>query len=243
MLKRVSTAFLTALLLCVSGTYTTTFAQTSAPQQAALRPSLSVCPILTLTKKFNPNNIDCVTPLDEVEKLEEKQILHPHKKPEGVSTSAISYTPYFTSSPSASFTPSSTGQNNPDTIFNLINEYRGRLGLPPFEKDANLCSIAASRGPEMPGEIAAGTLHSGLYNRNLPYWITENMKYGGNEVDTVNWWLNSPIHHAAIVSNAKYACGTCVGDVCDMLFTSYVPKAGQATNSSQDSSRTSNSKS
>jgi len=113
---------------------------------------------------------------------------------------------------------------NPDLIFDLINEHRAGIGLPLFQKDANLCSIAQSRTTQMPAEVTNGNLHAGLYARNLPYWITENMKYGGNEQETVDWWLHSPIHRAAIESNNKYACGACIGNTCDMLFTSYTPK-------------------
>lgn len=202
------------------------FVNTSFAQDAAqIRPSLQVCPVPTLTEHFVPGKVDCVTPLEQVVKLEEKHILQPHKKADIPQQPKVALTPYFSASDTAASPPQSSQNLSTDTIFNLINEYRSRAGLASFQKDANLCSIAASRAPQMPGEIANGTLHSGLYNRNLPYWITENMKYGGNEVDTVNWWLNSPIHHAAIVSNARYACGTCVRNMCDMLFTSYVPKS------------------
>ena len=115
-------------------------------------------------------------------------------------------------------------QVNADVVFELINKFRSSQGLPPFEREDKLCSLALARSAELSNELANGTLHSGLYNRNLPYWITEDAKVGSDEQGTVEWWLNSPIHHAAIVGNSKYSCGACSGNRCSQLFTSYTPK-------------------
>lgn len=114
---------------------------------------------------------------------------------------------------------------NGDTVFSLVNGFRTSNGLPAFEKDANLCELAKIRAQEAYNEIQTGkVLHSGLYNRNLPYWVTENVKYGPSEQDALNWWIGSPIHHKALVSDAKYSCGACYDHVCVELFTSYTPK-------------------
>jgi uncharacterized protein YkwD len=121
------------------------------------------------------------------------------------------------------------GQNlNSDVIFDMINEHRAQIGKSAFIKDQSLCSLAQIRSTELYGELfeGKGALHSGLYNRNLPYWVTENAKYGSNEAGTVRWWLNSPIHRAAIEGNDIYSCGACNGTVCSQLFTSYTPKGG-----------------
>lgn len=116
---------------------------------------------------------------------------------------------------------------NSDTIFNLINAHRAQIGKPAFQKDESLCQLARTRSIEIEGELFGGKgyLHSGLYNRNLPYWVTENAKWGSNESRTVQWWLNSPIHRAAIDSAHTYSCGACNGSFCSQLFTSYIPKA------------------
>lgn len=121
-------------------------------------------------------------------------------------------------------TQTSSSNLNPDTVFALVNEQRAANGLPPFQKNEEVCQIAKSRGPELNNEVATGTLHSGLYNRNLPYWVTENMKYGGNEQEAVNWWLNSPVHRQALLGGATYSCVECVGNTCAQLFTSFSPK-------------------
>lgn len=111
-------------------------------------------------------------------------------------------------------------------IFNLINDHRTQMGLPAFQKDDALCTLAKTRSVELHGELfeGKGYLHSGLYNRNLPYWITEDAKWGSNEAGTVKWWLNSPIHRRAIEGNYTYSCGACTGSQCSQLFTSYTPK-------------------
>lgn len=111
-----------------------------------------------------------------------------------------------------------------DKIFNMINQYRATLGLTPFEKDDNVCSLAQARTGEIQAEIPVGTLHSGLYNRPLPYWIFENAKYGSNEEGTVAWWLASPLHHQSIVGDYKFSCVKCAGSYCSEVFTSYAPK-------------------
>ncbi len=115
-------------------------------------------------------------------------------------------------------------QNNTDIILQIINSIRAQYNKPAFEKNADLCAVAATRVAEIPVEVANGRFHSGLYAKNLPYWITENMKYGADEQGTVNWWLSSPIHRAAVLGNAKYSCGICVGNACIQLFTSFEPK-------------------
>lgn len=114
---------------------------------------------------------------------------------------------------------------NADVIFNLINDYRTGLGLPKFEKEDKLCQLAQVRAPEGISEVfVSGKIHSGLYNRNIPFWITENMKYGTSEVEVFNWWLHSYIHKKAIESSHKYSCGACSGNLCVQEFTNYQPK-------------------
>lgn len=114
-----------------------------------------------------------------------------------------------------------------EVLFNLVNSYRVSRGLAPFEKHPDLCALGDSRGPELMGEISNGDIHGGLRRRNMPYWVTENMKYGGNEQEVLNWWLNSPIHSAAIHGSTKYACTHCSGPVCIMLFSDFVYKDGR----------------
>lgn len=111
-----------------------------------------------------------------------------------------------------------------EKIFIMINEHRQSLGLPAFEKEERLCQLAISRGPELAGEVASGIFHKGLYDRNLPYWITENMAYYGNAEQDMNFWLHSAIHKSAIEGEYKYSCGYCQGNACIELFTNFTPK-------------------
>lgn len=124
-------------------------------------------------------------------------------------------------------TTSSSPQNslNSEIIFVLINNHRKDIGKPAFEKDEQLCNLARERGPELNNEIFGnGTVHAGLYSRNLPYWITENMASYPSEEQVFNWWMGSTIHRKAIESDNKYSCGECNGNSCAQLFTSYIPK-------------------
>lgn len=114
---------------------------------------------------------------------------------------------------------------NPDLILQLINLHRKSKSLAPFKKDTQLCELAEARAPELHDEIfSTKRLHEGLYNRNIPFWITENMAHYPSEEIIVNWWLNSAIHRAAIEGDSTYSCGACYGDSCAQLFTSYMPK-------------------
>lgn len=143
-----------------------------------------------------------------------------------------------TQTPQDNFPASGTNLNS-DLIFDMINAHRAQIGKPAFIKDAPLCQLAQVRSTELEGELFGGKgyLHSGLYNRNLPYWITENAKYGSNEAGTVQWWLHSPIHRAAIEGDSVYSCGACNGTQCSQLFTSYIPKAGVKNTSSTTPSK------
>lgn len=118
-----------------------------------------------------------------------------------------------------------------DKLFRMVNNYRNTLGLKSFERDKNLCKLAETRGPEVYKELLySGRLHSGLYERKLPYWVTENMVLNTSEEGGLNWWMNSPIHYASIVSDAKYSCTKCFGHACIQLFTSYVPRTYDTKN-------------
>lgn len=110
-------------------------------------------------------------------------------------------------------------------IFTLINQHREAMGKPDFIKDDALCTLATTRSTELYNELFINhNLHSGLYNRNLPYWITEDAKWGSNEAGTIDWWLHSPIHRKAIEGDYIYSCGACNGSMCSQLFTSFTPK-------------------
>lgn len=117
--------------------------------------------------------------------------------------------------------------NNPDTVLNLVNAHRATIGKAAFIKDEELCSLAQMRSNELAAESSRGALHSGLYNRNLDYWVTENAKIGGDENETVRWWLNSSIHRSQIQSDYTNACVGCTGKNCALVFTSYNPKGTQ----------------
>jgi uncharacterized protein YkwD len=134
-------------------------------------------------------------------------------------TTAISTTPSYT--PTAQSNP---GGLNADDLFSMVNTYRASQGLPAFQQDAKTCSLAQERAPAIAGEVASGNMHAGLIAMNLPYWNTENIISMNSDQAAFNWWINDPIHHAAIVSSATYSCVACSGNSCAEEFTSYQPK-------------------
>lgn len=119
--------------------------------------------------------------------------------------------------------PAASG-SNADQLFSMVNSYRQSKGLPAFIKDDRVCSLANARANEIAAEMSAGTLHSGMYARNLPYWNTENAAAYGTVEESFNWWLQDGIHRQAIESNKTYSCTACSGVYCVQEFTSFEAK-------------------
>lgn len=124
--------------------------------------------------------------------------------------------------------PPTIAQLNAGFVFDLVNIERTNRNLAPFEKKEDLCLLAQERSFEIPKEVSSNTVHQGFYERDLPFWAIENAKYGGTEKETVNWWMNSPIHRATILGDMKYSCVSCNEMSCSQIFTSYQPKAQTA---------------
>ncbi len=176
---------------------------------------------ITPTAEFLPTT-NLIPPVKLEEKKEEKKPTPP--------------TPLVT--PAVSVIETNTATLSADLLFSLTNTHRAEIGLPAFEHDVQVCSVADSRKYEMVDEIfSTHNLHAGFYAKNLPYWATENLIWQHTEKEALNWWLNSPIHRSAIEGNYKYACGVCNGEVCNMVFTNYEPKIAEvpaAVNTSEE---------
>ena len=128
-------------------------------------------------------------------------------------------------SPSPSTTPAPilTG-SNADILFQMTNDYRAKMGKPAFEKEERLCKIAEARAPQVSSELAAGTLHKGFRELNLPYWATENIAAYATMKENFQFLSTDYIHRKAIESDHKYSCTACVGTSCSQIFSTFVPK-------------------
>lgn len=117
------------------------------------------------------------------------------------------------------------GGMSADRLFDMANTHRKSLGLGELQRDDKTCALAAARAGEIKAELENGTLHSGMYGRNLPYWNTENAIAMGPEEAAFAWWLSDYIHRKAI-ENPSYtiSCTACQGVYCVQEFTSYQPK-------------------
>ena len=148
--------------------------------------------------------------------------------PTAIPTTIPTSVPSTTPTPQASQTIASSanpGGLNADLLFSMSNAFRAQLGLPEFQKNEQVCSIAASRAPEISAEIYGGYMHAGLQARNFPFWITENIISMQNEDAAFNWWVNDPPHRAALVGDYKYSCVACAGKACAQEFTNFAPKS------------------
>jgi uncharacterized protein YkwD len=147
------------------------------------------------------------------------------KKGEPTSTPSPIIKPTAAVPASTSVPAASTSGLNADVLFSMVNNHRTSIGLHELQKDEKTCSLATVRASEIAAEMAAGTLHSGMYGRNMPYWNTENAIALGTEEAAFNWWLNEPVHRGAIESkNYTNSCVACSGKYCVQEFTSYQPK-------------------
>ena len=140
-----------------------------------------------------------------------------------------SLTPLPTETPSTTpvepITANPDGSLSADTLFAMANTARANAGLPAFEKDERICSVAISRGPELYNEImVTHTMHAGFYARNLPYFATENVISMRTDQEAFAWWMNSAVHRSAILGDYQYACVACYGNSCAMIFTNFTPK-------------------
>lgn len=142
-------------------------------------------------------------------------------------TKVASPTPIQTAStgPARSASTSVAGGGlNADILFSMSNNYRAGLGLPAFQKDERICSLAAARAPEIASEIAGGHMHSGKDTHGFPYWFTENIITMRTEAEAFNWWINDQIHRVQIVAQNTHSCVACSGNACTQEFTSFQPK-------------------
>lgn len=166
-----------------------------------------------------------------------QQTLTPQPSPTPAATETPTPTPTATPTPTDTPTPtpivtvtptpqtpvqlSTGGGLNADVLFDMSNAYRAERGLTSFQKDSRLCELAASRAPEIAGEVASGALHRGLQARNYPYGRNENIISMNSEQAAFNWWVNDPIHHDAIVGNFAYSCVACSGNSCAQEFANF----------------------
>lgn len=159
-------------------------------------------------------------------------------EPQITTTIVSTFTPTLTAGPTLAISSQAAGEINvspsltasegkldADVLFSLVNSYRQSIGLSPFEKDPRVCEIAQMRAPELYGEIVVShNMHAGLYNRQFPFWVTENMIHIRTEQDAVSWWLHSPIHRRQMLGDYKYACSACIGNSCTLVFSNFTPK-------------------
>lgn len=122
--------------------------------------------------------------------------------------------------------PPTEGGNDPEVVFNLINQHRASKGLPAYQKDERLCEIAKRRQAQLQNEISGdGYIHQGFDAMDLEYYISEIMTYQPNEQAVLNWWLNSSLHRRGVESTQHtHTCGICSGTICIQLLSSFIPK-------------------
>ena len=173
-----------------------------------------------------------ISQVSEVSITESEVIITPTPTPSAASIPTPTPLTKTAATPTQSTVAStSTGANtstggglNADVLFSMSNTYRAGLGLPAFQKDERICSLAAQRAPEISAEISGGHMHSGKDSHNFPYWFTENIIEFRTEAEAFNWWINDYIHRVQIVAANTHSCVACSGNACTQEFTSFQAK-------------------
>ena len=218
---------------------------TFTPQQNALEitkddnkkslTAVTLAPTKTGTKAVAMNSVQQPTPTIYLQSTKSKSqntttnptptvSVQPTQKNTTTAMPTVSPTP-VKSTPTQSTPQVTTGGVSSDKLFSMVNSYRQSKGLAALQQDDRTCSLANARATEIAGEMSQGTLHSGMYGRNLPYWNTENAIALPSEEAALNWWINEPIHRQAIESPSHTtSCVACSGNYCVQEFTSYQPK-------------------
>ncbi|MFN2187495.1 MAG: LysM peptidoglycan-binding domain-containing protein [Candidatus Promineifilaceae bacterium] len=102
-------------------------------------------------------------------------------------------------------------------IFQLINEYRSSLGLPPFQYNGALASAALGHASWMAANTSythygagGSSPQSRATAAGYPGYVVENIVGGTNMTPNQGliWWQNSPIHLNTLVSSRYYEAGT-----------------------------------
>lgn len=231
-LKRSTTALLALIVILLASTVITSKAQAVELSQVSSQQDLSdKC---LVTQYIVLGKSECVktekrkssTPVKTQAKdlLPTQSLLQQpkeEKKNEEPKTSQVT----VSSEAPQSYTVTPVATLSAEVLFQLVNTHRKEVNLPELTRNEPVCDVAYSRKEEIAQEIfVTHVLHAGFYAKNLPYYATENMIWQRTEQESLNWWLNSPIHRAAIEGAYKYACGVCNGEVCNMVFTNYEPK-------------------
>jgi len=186
-------------------------------------PTKTVIPTPTNTATPSPTIIPTRTPTKTPTKTPTSS---PTKiPPSNTPTTIPTHTPIPIPTVAPYIPATASGSLNAQIIFDKINEHRKNMGFSAFEKNDYLCKVAQDRIPDLLDEVAGKKyIHQGLYDKNLPYWITENMAYYPTEDLIFKWWLKSNLHRRAIEGVYKYSCGACNGIICIQLFTSFIPR-------------------
>lgn len=119
--------------------------------------------------------------------------------------------------------PTTSQVKGESTIFNLVQEYRFKQGLPTMTIDPLLCKYASIRAEE----IKTDWSHNGFLNKVSPqiYRESKYRKLGENlakdfnsDRDMFQGWLNSPLHRENIDYPYTKTCLVCSSHYCAQLF-------------------------
>lgn len=115
------------------------------------------------------------------------------------------------------------------TMLALINEARAANGLPPYEANAQLTAAATRHAWDIatndvhttdPAKYHVGTDGSSIKDRvtgagypAVRWGEVTGWGFGGDRVQMLNYWLNSPAHRALVLSADLTQCGIVLLDV------------------------------
>lgn len=105
-----------------------------------------------------------------------------------------------------------------DVVWALVQNFRLENNLKTYEKSQKLCEIAKGRAGDILSEFSH-RIFSEKYDGKTPYLISENIARGFlTEKATLDGWLKSASHSAALRADYQYSCIQCINLACVELF-------------------------
>lgn len=161
------------------------------------------------------------------------------------------------SSLAATPAPAPAAQGSPSQVIALINAYRAENGLPAYQQNPILMTIAQGQADYLASIVQSNDVHAGPggsrpreraaaagYADGANFFLSEIGKYGIGETpeSAVAWWKQSPDHNPTMIASTyvEIGCGVATDGngryyyICDTGYSvggSYTPSSGSTSSS------------
>jgi uncharacterized protein YkwD len=155
--------------------------------------------------------------------------------------------------------PAPPAQGSPSEVIAIINAYRAENGLPAYQENPILMSIAQGQADYLASIVQSSDVHAGPggsrprdraaaagYAGGANFFLSEIGKYGLGETpeSAVAWWKQSPDHNPTMIASTyvEIGCGVATDGngryyyICDTGYSvggEYQPSSGSSSSTAQ----------